>query len=512
MDETEAELWRSSYPLPEEAQARVHRLIMDTLREIDNLNLAVVTAKGLKRRRKMAADRLSIARAAVSSLKLLPAEILSQIFIMTQPPSPRGVILPLLKDPYPWILGHVCARWRDILWCSPFIWNNIFVLPLSQYGRGFRADIWSRLILKHMNHILAKTGVMSLSLNVQSCQETVRIWDTILRHNERFRTLSLRHVPVEWLSTFLDLPPHSLGNLERLDVTIDPSRLLPAHRNASSLQTAPNLRMMSVHSSEALLPLQLLLPWTQLTDLEIVSLGFSTRIVHDTLQSCISLLSCKFKISPEPIPVVAAPLDLHCTIYLHKLKKFHLIIPMSEFDWADFLRPIIFPSLSDLDFLACHLPLDTFTTFLTRSMCSLETLALEVNDWYSIPAETDLVAFLRPLSTLNSINIRFFTPSSIITELQFGGLLQLLDDIHLTVTSKALGALLDVLDQWYIPQIIAHRLRLKIRAFVGGPASEMVYTRYAKSYQTYQTIEGLDISAESLRTGFLIHIEAKMWD
>jgi hypothetical protein len=55
----------------------------------------------------MDAIRINSVRAVTSSVKRVPPEIMTKIFLYLT----AGVVsLPPMKDDYPWFLGHVCSR------------------------------------------------------------------------------------------------------------------------------------------------------------------------------------------------------------------------------------------------------------------------------------------------------------------------------------------------------------------------------------------------------------------
>lgn len=62
-----------------------------------------------------------------------PPEVIAQIFKSTL----SGIVmLPPFSDNYPWSLGHVCSRWRKILWSVPSFWSDIAIQGLYTIQRG----------------------------------------------------------------------------------------------------------------------------------------------------------------------------------------------------------------------------------------------------------------------------------------------------------------------------------------------------------------------------------------
>ncbi|KAJ7157290.1 hypothetical protein C8R46DRAFT_859860, partial [Mycena filopes] len=58
----------------------------------------------------------------LSGLRRLPLEILAYIFLLTIPSVEETC--PLRS---PWILGHICRRWRAIALATPALWSSIVI-------------------------------------------------------------------------------------------------------------------------------------------------------------------------------------------------------------------------------------------------------------------------------------------------------------------------------------------------------------------------------------------------
>ncbi|KAF8888081.1 hypothetical protein BD779DRAFT_1440283, partial [Infundibulicybe gibba] len=69
-------------------------------------------------------------RAALSPLRKVPPEILSEIFSACMALRPTPSTIGKRHDScqvrdFPWIFGQVCGRWRDIALASPNLWTNV---------------------------------------------------------------------------------------------------------------------------------------------------------------------------------------------------------------------------------------------------------------------------------------------------------------------------------------------------------------------------------------------------
>ncbi|KAJ7609005.1 hypothetical protein FB45DRAFT_707482, partial [Roridomyces roridus] len=62
--------------------------------------------------------------AILSPLRRVPPEILAEIFSWTLPGPDDGFALAGRKVKHsPWILGHICRRWRAIALSTPSLWS-----------------------------------------------------------------------------------------------------------------------------------------------------------------------------------------------------------------------------------------------------------------------------------------------------------------------------------------------------------------------------------------------------
>lgn len=112
----ELELWKSSdIILPDKTQEKIRRLIDGDVEVMDFLDREILETeqrlRNLKQRKETDAARIATLCAATSSAKKIPPEILADIFVHL---SPVELLLPPMYR-YPWVLGYVCAYWREVL-------------------------------------------------------------------------------------------------------------------------------------------------------------------------------------------------------------------------------------------------------------------------------------------------------------------------------------------------------------------------------------------------------------
>jgi hypothetical protein len=279
-----------------------------------------------------------------------PSEILTEIFKNV---CGGHVMLPPPDSGYPWILGHVCSRWWQILWNSPVIWNKIMfgndhikhrppVQPHSDgiYHHNYTTDKTFHYILLNVN--------TPISLTVSDAHAHFRYISTIiLTHIDRFTKPSLNYVPQNTLFSLLSLPLTSFNLLEKLSLSLGYIHESIQEYTASPFENAPNLRNVTYKAPNpetrlAYFPLLFLLPCARIQSLYVNSIWVSPDIIWEILESSPSLLSCAFIINN--VPVVSST----CKICAPALKVLKLEAEY-VFDWETFLRPIVTPSLEDLD-------------------------------------------------------------------------------------------------------------------------------------------------------------------
>ncbi|KAF9457611.1 hypothetical protein BDZ94DRAFT_1115650, partial [Collybia nuda] len=78
---------------------------------------------GLFERREHEAARIRTIQGSISALKRIPPEVLAEIFIYFIPEDYPYITIPNINlYCYPWFLGRVCSRWRQIMWETPRLW------------------------------------------------------------------------------------------------------------------------------------------------------------------------------------------------------------------------------------------------------------------------------------------------------------------------------------------------------------------------------------------------------
>jgi hypothetical protein len=440
--------------------------------------------------------RRLIFRKGASSVEKIPPEVLAEIFMflcpmeVLLPPSKR--LLGLDRYRYPWALGHVCTSWRDVLWASPKIWENI---RIDHGGIGFfECNNCEERIYKPFLYIISTTQtLLSVRLKVE-WGRCVSGLHTIVEHNHRFKSLTLHFAGQSDFFSLMDLPKHSFPNLEQLDVSWNYTDRQHPDQTSSCFQTAPSLRRVyfgdigSDHN-----PRLLLLPWEQLTDIFITCMDIPPAIIHTILKHCQALVYCHFTYGTGAIPATNIILALPNLESLELISWRHQV-----FDWEGFLQPFFTPSLKHLKILTSQLSPQPLTSLITRSKCALETVTFRIwshsiDELHSVD-ELHYKGLLKCLSTVTKFSGNWITPPSIISKIH-DTLLPLLEESNWCLRPDGLEIFLDVLD-WYAASSSKGGERRKVRMVIeclDGPGLEGVKDRYHMRFEVYQGLHWLDL-------------------
>ncbi|KAF9462211.1 hypothetical protein BDZ94DRAFT_1261783 [Collybia nuda] len=366
-------------------------------------------------------------------MKKVPPEVLAEIFTRY---SGKSVVFPPTYEPSTWTLGHVCSRWRRVLWNFPVIWSNLQLrAPIYNFWR--EQETFSKESTRQsLDYILSRTNIL---LSLSSVHEEVAfISDIIILQNHRFRILEFYNIATTTCSLFLDAPSAAFPNLEKFTMVIQG----PPLTNASSgLQMAPNLQNFFCHYfTDGPTPqLQFLPSWNKLTDITLRNVIITTRTAHTALNQFPNLVTCRAVLVTDTVVTNTIP------IILPRLQSLHLETKSLDLDWGTFLYPFAFPSLTSLRIDSSQIlgSLDPFTHLIIRSGCFLEKLALVSG----ILSSTALQSFelVHHIPDVEVLHLSYMIPASVI-RIILGGLCPWLLDVAWTVDPEGFGDIMDWAD------------------------------------------------------------------
>ncbi|KAF7336260.1 F-box domain-containing protein [Mycena venus] len=301
---------------------RIRYFLTGPRREVANLTQEIVRLQHqlaeLSRKRDQLEESIDAHLALVSPARRLPEDVLGTIFIECLP-STGSARLSLLEPPL--LLARICHTWRCIAFSTPRLWSSIHVSvhPASK-ATSLAAGVscW-----------LSRSGILPLSISLiyHKDPHVKGVDGSLSPILESLSAFSVRWKNIHMvLPTFDSFKPLSHLTSEDLPMlhTVSVSRLLPDHIPSSSpweflsFLAASGLRDVCLPCGYKLSALRL--PWTNLTDLKIItefehpSFAEPQITYHDVLgilRKCSRLQTCQLKIDfADGVGGIAEPVIL----------------------------------------------------------------------------------------------------------------------------------------------------------------------------------------------------------
>ncbi|KZT22385.1 hypothetical protein NEOLEDRAFT_658220 [Neolentinus lepideus HHB14362 ss-1] len=329
---------------------------------------------------------------ALSLLRTIPPELLSQIFVHCLPPDDH---YPSSRTP-PLTISQVCCAWRAIALRTPRLWSTVGFI-LSEVSRD---EIWTSL----MKLWLARAGACPLGLTYTCPGIDARECTKYLVQNlSRCRRLEL-HLSTVVLTT--DIPSVDLPLLDSLIIYAN----YPHHywdQDIDAFNLSPMLRSFSLvwdnktqRSSGSRYPIvHFVLPYSRLTELELTGLYYVASILK-VLENCETLETCTIK-DCETHPLLE-DLESLPDVCLPSLHTFDLGAVDST---IILLRMLTLPSLRHLHVGSNgELTSPPVIALLSRSRCQLETLKLSFYKRF-FRRSADFLEFARSMPSLTTLHL-----------------------------------------------------------------------------------------------------------
>jgi len=272
---------------PESEQSRVRGLLQGLESELEIVDIQIAHALEylflLQDERAGYVENIMKLRPAIAPHKYLPSDILVEIFLhyaaeIAEKVIKRREIIYRLA-PLPWVLGHICSRWRQIALAEPRIWGTI---EFKAVGRD----------LPMLNEAFERGGKSPLWLSAGDTQECIpysTLRDIVCSQSKRITQLSLF---VHWdaFKEFLTLPQDSFPVLESVWLTVIDSREmsrpdlrdfdLRVFRGAAGLQRI-DFDTTRLDMAPVRFPMNLGLCWPQLTHINFGEISTQVSIAHE---------------------------------------------------------------------------------------------------------------------------------------------------------------------------------------------------------------------------------------
>lgn len=289
------ELLTSNLMLSTSQSSNVRETISSTqsqITQIDNqLTRLMACVTELKHKRNILGKYTDMLTVLIAPIRCLPPEILSEIFLHCIQPhsfdspyySPNARL-----DRAPWLITHVCSRWRSIALSTPRLWASFALTIRPKY---LRSDV---LLAKTW---LWRSGKCLLSIHLESegkyHNTMFSLMEVFLLHCERWYDVRLS-LPVPVMNS-LSAAKHRLPMLRKLSI-------VGACATACNMfEYAPQLRFFRLNS---IVPLSMIkVPWRQLqhcdTGTRTTSCCLDLLRLTPNLESCIVSLHSPLY-SPQP--------------------------------------------------------------------------------------------------------------------------------------------------------------------------------------------------------------------
>lgn len=360
-------------------------------------------------KRKQYLDQAAFYSSFHAPIRRLPPELLAEIFAYSLPDNriPDHRLSPML-------LCQVSTTWRQVALTHPELWDGIqspFALLRPECAipppEAFAKVMETWFTRSHSRLIsLSLCFRQWLVLNKQSFAPCIA--NTILRYAHRFKDLAMAVVTREEFDSLVSIPHDQFKALETLSLCIQhPSDDWTAENPIKVFQSSP-LRKVSLDINPPELSSRILLPWGQLTHLDILDSHQMLSITdwRNVMQRCTSLTEASFSIEGGVDPEI----QLGTTTNFDHLRSLLLVVYFPG-DLGSLFRGFHVPTLEHLHLFTGfgfhweRLPLDY-----PINTSTLRTLTLS---GITIPSES-LFAVLRSADRLENLKLNLEEQSNLL--------------------------------------------------------------------------------------------------
>ena len=323
-------------------------------------------------------------------IKMLPAELLQEIFAFSASPFPEPAPILMPKPPSTRFnmtslyISRVCSEWRSLSFATPEMWSWMTV------------SFPDEPCLNYVKYYLRRAGkTQGLNLSLSEFDRT------------QIYAFSCRKAPEEWTLAILDLWIEEVHRWRAiqfvfnkgplLKVTNLPSKVLRGITSASIRLSSPKHKPVqlwdNLHKSPALREVQWPATFYRIPDSTTLAQLTSICVWYDflswtdffkLLSSCTRLRWIRAKVVPILPDEIVSMTVVPC------LETLLLPLPPSEAGSGVLLDFIDAPNLRELQMDVPHSEIGALGRFLDRSQCQLRKLTLKA-EFYGSCSEADLI-------------------------------------------------------------------------------------------------------------------------
>ncbi|KAF7348281.1 F-box domain-containing protein [Mycena sanguinolenta] len=268
----------------------------------------------LKEKRGLLQKPIDAHRALISPMRLIPQDILLEIFLSCLPSKHNALMDP---NEAPLLLGRICRHWRSVAYSAPMLWSSIHIPPLDHLSTP--PNILTRLE-RFIGTWLERSATCSLSVSLFDFTNSYPILEEnplileLFAVSRRLRSLSLAG-DADLMRPLLQLGPEDLPLLKRIRI-----RTLAGQTSSTNILQVPALEDVALCTTVIGDPLALPLPWSQLTNLRLdcyrrwtgqgVEGGLDFDAASTVLRKCPNLERCEIRITKPSEPLGLPSVDL----------------------------------------------------------------------------------------------------------------------------------------------------------------------------------------------------------
>lgn len=334
------------------------------LSRIDDIAGMQITTDELLHRRQALQKFIDDHNPLLSTVRRLPPEILSHVFVQFLPEDWREELTFCTQTRM--VLGQICSFWRQIALSTPRLWAVIGLSLATKDDDGSGAEM--------ANTWLLRSGRCPLSLRIEFSQKsdarnvnTHLTMDAIIPFSSRWR--DARFIITPTMLNRLAVVRNTISCLRSLAIdstlTFDVTYLVE-----NTFECAPELRCVEFGQTSSYW-CSLRMPWAQLT--KYCAKGLNLRESFMMLAQMPHLIECNI--------VIRYPQSLHSWFHVH-LARLQAFTVDSYVAMGGFFDHLSLPALREFSYVDHQFsgiygwPAAQFTGFLSRSSCQLYTLRL----------------------------------------------------------------------------------------------------------------------------------------